>query len=768
MAAVTVALALAAAAPAAQAADLLLLDGEQIELQGNQDYGFVYVDGELRLTGDTTINAASVYIGPNAWLRTCYVPAAGDTCTAGRSLTIRSAGNLTVEPSIDLTGHSGPTRPGGSLVLSGTDVAIGGQITTSGTGAPSGGVDIGARGIATSGAITAYGAPVSITAGGNVSVNGDIRAEGAAQVPAPPGRLQGGAPIAISSSGGDVAVRGNVTTWGRDAGAGAGAGGHGADVSLSGGDVRVGNVDTTGGSSVDADAGNPGTIRLAARGALHVLGRLDVSGAGSTSGTPSAGGGIAATAAGPAALAGGAAINGAGAQAGGSPGGRLELEGGSVALGNISAGGGSAGASPTAHDGGAGGTVIVRSHGATSLGSIAAGGGSSPAGAHGGNGGSIAVSGASIAAGQLNTTGGSTNGGPGANGGPVSLDADGSLSLGGALNTSGSSANGDASPPWGGGAAGGVLLRAAEGTLDLGAPVWATGGRGGGSSVAGDTGGAGGPGGAIDLVARTLGPVVSVVADGGDGGDGGQYGDQQGPGGAGGTIHGFTDGPLLDDLKVVQADGGQGDPLGPAGLRIQEASPASLAIAPDGTLSFASRSPGASRFRVLLTPKGGQARVAAETTVTSVALAAPLCVPVEVTVVAVFDGVRFTSNAPAAVGFTRAPKGDQRCGDPPRVATAERRLQRKVRKLRRAHWRLTVPLKVTGAGRVEGTLLAGKGKKAHKVAVAAGTAKAGRLTLRFKLPRAARRPGALKLRLVAIAPDGGRRATRTLPLEVRR
>src|SRR4051812_15350613 len=262
-------LAVAAAAPTAHAADLLLLEGEQLELQGNQDYGFVYVDGELRLVGDTAINAGSVYIGPNAWLRTCYVPAAGDSCTAGRSLAIRSAGNLTVEPSIDLTGRTGAVRPGGSLILSGTDVAVGGNITTSGLAAPSGSVGIEARGIATSGPITAFGAPVSVAAARNVSVNGDVRTEGSAQVPAPPGRLQPGAPVSIGSSGGDVAVRGNVTTWGRDAAAGAGGGGHGADVALSGGDVRVGNVDTTGGTSVDADAGSAGVIRLAARGALH-------------------------------------------------------------------------------------------------------------------------------------------------------------------------------------------------------------------------------------------------------------------------------------------------------------------------------------------------------------------------------------------------------------------------------------------------------------------------------------------------------------------
>src|SRR5689334_10557330 len=267
---------LAVAPAAAHAGDLLVLDGEQASLSGSNDYGIVYVDGELRLTGDTTITARSVYIGPNAWLRTCYVEGSGDACTGGRSLTIRSASTLTIEPGIDLTGRSGPNRPGGVLTLTGGDVAVGGAITTSGSGAPSGSVTIAATGVATTGAITALGAPVGISAGRHVSVNGDVRTEGTSQIPARDGRLQSGAPVTIASSGGDVAVRGSITTFGRDAGAGMGPGGNGADVALSGSDVRVGNVDTTGGSSVDADGGVSGTIALNARGALHALGRLDV------------------------------------------------------------------------------------------------------------------------------------------------------------------------------------------------------------------------------------------------------------------------------------------------------------------------------------------------------------------------------------------------------------------------------------------------------------------------------------------------------------
>ena len=57
---------LLAGAPAAHAGDLLVLDSEQATISGDQNYGFVYVDGELRLTGDTTITAGSIYLGPNA------------------------------------------------------------------------------------------------------------------------------------------------------------------------------------------------------------------------------------------------------------------------------------------------------------------------------------------------------------------------------------------------------------------------------------------------------------------------------------------------------------------------------------------------------------------------------------------------------------------------------------------------------------------------------------------------------------------------------
>ena len=131
-------------APAARADDLLLLSGDSVTLSGNLQYGFVYVDGDLRLAGNTSITANSIYFGPNAYLVTCFVAGTGDNgCTAGRSLTLHSGGPLTVATGIDLTAGSGTVQPGGNLALSGSPVAVAGNITTAGSGgAPSGRVSI--------------------------------------------------------------------------------------------------------------------------------------------------------------------------------------------------------------------------------------------------------------------------------------------------------------------------------------------------------------------------------------------------------------------------------------------------------------------------------------------------------------------------------------------------------------------------------------------------------------------------------------------------
>ena len=255
--------ALAAAAPAAQAADLLLLDSEQQTVSGNLNYGFVYVDGELRLSGDTTITAASIYFGPNAGLRTCFVEGSGNGgCTAGRSLTLRSAGPLAVSSGIDLTAghrhraqrrdaHPPGRRRSRSAATSTRPEAAAAAPAASRSRRP---------GPLSVGAIYAYGA-----GGEPLGRRRDRRrrrhpdpGHGTASRSPTPARVQSGGPVSLTSTGGDVRIAGNISSWGRDAPASAGAGlagGKGADITISGSDVRTASLDSTGGNSADSVGG---------------------------------------------------------------------------------------------------------------------------------------------------------------------------------------------------------------------------------------------------------------------------------------------------------------------------------------------------------------------------------------------------------------------------------------------------------------------------------------------------------------------------------
>ncbi len=773
------ALALLAGAPAAHAADLLLLDGEQASISGDVSYGFVYVDGELRLTGDTSITAGSIYFGPNSGLRTCYVEGTGNGgCTAGRSLTLRSTGQLTVSSNIDLTAGTGTVRPAGALVVQGGQVAIGGDVNTSGSGGgTSGGVSITSAGTLSVGAVTAFGAPVSLGAVGAIDVGGDIQTQGTANNAAPdPARMQIAGEVAINSSAGDARVNGNINASGRDAPANAGAGllgGLGAAVSISGSDVRTGGIDTTGGSSADADAGPSKSISLSARGALHVLGRLDAGGQNSTSAGASGGSTIGASAGGPLVVAGGAYAGGAQGLTGGSPGGQITLKGQSVDTGSLFAAGGNAPTAPAPGNGGAGGSIAVTAAGNAAVGSVQTYGGNAPAGTSPGAGGpiSIASTAGSISTGRLNSHGGYPNGGPGAAGGGIALSAQSDLAVGGSLDSSGSNASGDAAPPRPGGSAGSVLLRAAGGTLSLGDNVYATGGSGAAHPTAGNPGGAGGNGGRIDVVAQKLGSIVAISTHGGSGGD---YGDDQGPGGSGGAVFGWTDAPLFDDQKVVDTDGGSGHPVGSSGLKTQESSPSALAIDPvTGLLSFTSRSPDAQSYRVLRSVGGAPPTVVLDSAKTS-GLAAPatVCVPVTFTVVAVSNAVGWTSDAPAAIPYVRQPSATQRCADAPKL-TAKKKLKFSLRKLRRSKWKLALALRSSGIGSVQASLVRQprKGTKTSKKVLGkldAKLSRAGNQTLRLALTKAARHQGRYALRVVTIAPDGKGRAKQTLTLEVTR
>jgi len=271
-------------------------------------------------------------------------------------------------------------------------------------------------------------------------------------------------------------------------------------------------------------------------------------------------------------------------------------------------------------------------------------------------------------------------------------------------------------------------------------------------------------------VAATFGPIVSLSTRGGYGGD---NGDDQGPGGGGGAVNAWTDAPLFDDQRVVDTDGGDGNPMGRAGAKTTELSPNATAIDPaTGILSFTSRSPDAPGYRVLRSIGGAAPEAVLDTTATSgLKPVAPVCVPVSFTVVAVNAALGWTSAASPAVTYTRPASATQACGDAPAMSAAAK-LRFSRRALRKAKWHMTVSLRSSGIGSLKATLLRAT-RKGHKTRykaladVTAKLAKPGSQQLRLTLPKAARRRGHYLLKLVTTAPDGKGQKTTTLKLEVR-
>jgi hypothetical protein len=770
-------------ASVARADDLLILNGDSVTLSGGHQYGFVYVDGDMRLTGDTSISANSIYIGPNAYLATCFVAGVGDNgCTSGRSLTLSSTGKLTLSGRIDLTGASGSPRSGGNLSLSGNPVTVGGDITTAGeNGGNSGAVTIASGGALSTGGIYAPSAQVSLTAAGTIDVGGDIDTYGTNATSQPdPARVQSAAPVTVDSSGGDVRLSGNVNANGRDApSAGAPSGGNGAPVTITGSTVRTGAIDVTGGGSAAATGGAPSTISITARSALHALGRLDASGSGSVSGGATWGSQITLSANGRLTAAGGAHVDGATGPSGGSPGGVISLTGAGVTSGDLTAQGGNAPNGSSPPPAGRGGSITVSSSGDALLGNVLAAGGNSYNGGTAGHGGSVSVTAAAspLSTADVQTHGGYTSSGPGADGGPVTLSSAGDLTLAGTLDATGSDANGAFDPPLGGGNGGNLMLRATVGTLSLDGGAYAGGGRGSGNPTSGHMGGTGGQGGRIDVIARALGPITAISSAGGSGGD---YGADQGPGGAGGPIFAWTDAALFDSQKVVDSDGGDGNPTGAAGGQRPNASPTGLQEL-GGTLSFSSQSPDAEGYRLLRSVGGGPPQAVLQTAATSgLRPGVPICVPVTFTVVAFNGSVGWTSDPSPAVAYTRPPSDTQSCTDAPRL-TAVQTAHLSLRRLRRAAWNAKIPLTTSGIGRLDASVIAvtvvgtrHRGKHKHKTRTTHRTlftwstqlARAGRVRLRIHLPKSAHRAGSYVVHLLTTSPDGRHHATKNLTLEI--
>jgi hypothetical protein len=751
----------------ARAQDLLLLNGDTQTVSGNVQYGLVYIDGDLELAGDTTISASSIYIGPDAWIDSCYVAGAGyNGCTAGRSLTLQSSGPLTVARPIDLTGGTGTVQPGGSLSLSGGPVTVAGDITTAGTGGgASGTVQINSTGSLAVGGIYAPGASVNLHASGAIDVAGAIQTQGTGSVLASdPTRVQSAGPVTVDSSGGDVRIDGTIAGYGRDApAAGALAGGNGAAVAITGSDVRTQDIYATGGGAAAGAPGASSKIEITARGSLQALGRIDASGQSGSAGTGAGGGQVALNANGPLSIGGDVDVSGGPSAAGGS----ITVSGSPVAGDQLLAMGGQGSASVPG--GGAGGAIDVTAPAGATLGNLLAYGGGSPGGAAAGSGGTISAtsSSGSIATGQVDTGGGYQNSGPGAAGGPITLSAGVDLDVG-PVSSNGSGAGGSASPPWSGGNAGPLTLRAGTGTLTLGGNATAQGGTGSGSNAGGALGGSGGSGGQAEVVAHAIGALASLSTAGGSGGD---YGTTQGPGGAGGAIVAFTNAPIFNDQELVSSDGGDGNPTGTAGNQQQNSSPTAPQISPStGLLSFTPESPAAQSYRVLMSVGKNPPTTALTTTATTgLKPKAPLCMSVSFTVVAVDSAAGWTSDPSPAVSYTRPPSATQGCSTAPKVTVAAAALRRSLRKLRRARWVAALKITASGIGTVAVTLSRGRGRHGQKVAsVELQLTRPGAHVLPIRLPPAARRPGSYRLTLATTSPNGKGHLSTALTLAVLR
>jgi hypothetical protein len=754
---------------AASAADLLVLNGDPpVTLSGVQSYGIVYVDGEMRLTADTTIDAASIYFGPDARIDSCYVPGSGDgQCVGGRSLTLNSSGPLTVATGIDLESGATP-GPGGSLNLSGTSVAVGGQIDTSGaTNNGSGPVTISSSGPVSTQAIFAPGAPVSISAHGIVLVGNSIQTQGqrASTPTGPTAPMQAGGPVTINSGGGEVDIDGAISAQGQSAPNGGGTGGAGGAVSITGANVHAESITTYGGNSQAAGsgAGASAAVSVNASGALSIGGTVDTAGASGAGGSGAAGAAVTLKAAGAVTL--GAVATNGGPSAPGAP---ISVTGTSVSAGDLNATGGS-GSNASRNAGNAAPISVTAPQGATLGALLASGGngdGTQSAGANAGAGASIAVdsSAGSISAGRVEAQGGNPGVGPGNSGGPVSLKAADNLSVAGDVRTDGSNAGGSGSPPWSGGNAADLYLAAATGTMNLGGPTSAQGGIGAGNTAGNQLGGSGGAGGRITLIAHQIGLLVSLSAAGGAGGG---YDTEQGPGGTGGSITAYTDATIFNSERWVSTDGGDGNPTGAAGSQIQNQAPTALTADAKGQISFTAHSPSATRYELETVAKGGAVKVIAKTTkAQTLHPDLPVCKTVELEVVAIDATVPWTSDPSNSIEYTRPPSKTQTCTTPPKL-TLPQKLATTLKRAQHAHWVETLRFRAAGVGRLAVTLTyTTRAGLSSTVTRALKIRRAGTHVLHVTLPSGVRAAGSGSLTLRETAPDGRHHRTRTVKIEV--
>ena len=773
---------------AAHADDLIQLNGDlPVTLSGGVSYGLLYLDGNVRLAGDTSISATDVFIGPDAQLQTCYDPGTNsNNCTVGRSLSITASGGVAISPGIDLRGLIGVNRPGGTLVIRAARVSLGGPVETAGTAATSGGIIIDSPGYVVTQTLHAPGAGIHVHGAGGVLIGGDAWSAGSdTATGVDPTRLTSGGTIDIASTGGDVSVLGAIAAWGRDVGAaGQVEGGNGGAVAVSGGDVQIsGGIDSSPGRGVDISAGQPGAITVAARGGLVVSGPVSASGDTSTSGygstgaavrmsaagalsaaTVSAAGGsstnVGAGAGGSVTLTSGAALSagaintsGAGSPMGGTAGGPVSVTGVSVALGAVTADAGDASSDPAAGSGDHGGSIAIKATtGNAGVGSLSARGGSGRTTGAGGMGGSVTVTGARVTTGAITTLAENLSG----SGGAVTLVGTTGLLVGGAIDSSGASgANGNP------GGNGGAIVLSVHGALTLGGRLRSEGGAGSNGSAAG------GNGGSIELVVSSIAASAGVLSGGGNGGNPLAQGGLRGRGGNGGRVRVWSQLPSLILLQLVDSTGGTGDPNGTDGAQQEESAPTNLTLSKTGALAFVAHSPDADGYRVFQTLPGAQATVLLTSKATSITLPkiAP-CVAATYTLSAFNAGVGWQSDPIGPVTLQTPPSADQACTDAPQVTLGVQKLKKRVAALRRKKWTFPVRFLSDGMGLAH-VVLSRKGKALATADKPLGVARRN-VSVRLTIPKKLRTSGTFTVTVTGSAPIGKARSKSTLTLEVKK
>jgi hypothetical protein len=771
---------------AAQADDLIQLNGDlPVTLSGGVSYGLLYLDGNVRLAGDTAISATDVFIGPDAQLQTCYdLATAGNNCTNGRSLTITATGGVAIQPGIDLRGAVGPNRAGGALVIHAARVALGGPVETAGTNAPSGGIVIESPGLVVTQTLHAPGNNIIVHGVGGVAIGGDVWSAGSDTASNNEvGRVTSGGPVDLASSGGDVSVLGAISSWGRDVvGAGSLEGGIGGNVTVAGGDVRIsGGIDSRPGRGVDISAGHPGAISLTARGGLVVSGPIDASGDVSTGGFGSTGAPVSlyatgalsaasvnstggtstnagAGAGGPVTLTSGAALSagaintsGAGSPMGGTRGGAVSVTGVSVALGSITTDAGDASTDAGAGNGDNGGAVTVKATGSAGVGAVSAHGGSGRTTGVGGAGGNVVITGDRVTTGSITTLAENLSG----SGGSVTLAAPNGLLVGGAVDTSGGN-GGNGNP----GGNGGPMRISVHGPLTLGGRLRSEGG------VGSNGGAAGGNGGPIELVVGSIASSTGVLSGGGNGGAGIGPG-ASGRGGDGGRVRVWSQLPSLILLQLVDSTGGTGTPNGTDGPQQEESAPSNLTLSKIGVLAFTPHSPEAEGFRVFQTPPGAAAKLLLTTKAASVTLPKiPACVAFVYTVSGFQSSVGWQSDPIGPVTLLLPPSANQACTDAPQVTLGVQKLKKKLGPLRRKKWRVPVRFLSDGMGLAH-VVLSRKGKALATADKPLGAARRN-VSVTLTIPKKLRKPGKFTVIVTGSAPVGKARSKSTLTLEVKK